>query len=534
MDTVHQFTCREFDDVSALSTLHFSYIVQNLIPLSVLDRNKIAEFDKALEENQEVGMFEDIIPVAVGSTSEGLNMPNFIEITDTGSRSLDLSDLDILQVLNQYTITFNESEKPLLRYTNGIKELFPWEFFALAETNGIHPGYVRLNRSNTTLFDEYQDREMLLLRFRMDHFERNSREFVDMIEVNGPALTIPVSFSDRKMNGKPLPLDKVLAMPCQEWPPTANSFKERFKDNDWIQKGLLKMIIECGCHIVPVHHRLAIETRCKEEWRISFATSERLIAREALTDFQRQAYIAIKIIYHQKLKKLDLLSSYHMKTVFFFACERINTKSWRENMGTCMLYFFDVLIECVRKGNIPSFFIPENNLIDYLTEEELTILEKEVTDIRTKPLDQLLAFFDNKYLEEIGVKLDYRDIFSPVISDMEFYCELRNFDLSLKEVLRPCSIRIMVNYIESGNYKEAIMTAKHVHFLNRKFASEKEALAKLVLSAALEIENRAVVLDFFRYLIEKFEEEDAFDCCKSYLRYLEQQEDMNKSYCCVM
>lgn len=125
MDTVHQFTCREFDDVSALSTLHFSYIVQNLIPLSVLDRNKIAEFDKALEENQEVGMFEDIIPVAVGSTSEGLNMPNFIEITDTGSISLDLSDLDILQVLNQYTITFNESEKPLLRYTNGIKELFP-------------------------------------------------------------------------------------------------------------------------------------------------------------------------------------------------------------------------------------------------------------------------------------------------------------------------------------------------------------------------------------------------------------------------
>lgn len=492
MDTDDQVMCREFDDVSALSMLHFSYIVQNLIPLSVLDRNKIAEFDKALEDNQEDGMFEDIIPVAVGSTSEGLNMPNLIEITDTGSRSLDLSDLDILQVLNQYTITFDVSEKPLLRYTNDIKELFPWEFFALAETNGIHPGYVRLNRSNSTLFDEYQDREMLLLRFKMYHFEKNSREFVDMIEVNGPALTIPVSFSDRKMNGKPLALDKVLAMPSKEWPPTANSFKERFKDNDWIQKGLLKKIIESGCHIVPVHHRAVIEKRCKEEWRISFATSERLIARKALTDFQKQAYIAIKILYHQKLKKLELLSSYHMKTVFFYACERINIKSWRENMGTCILYFFDVLIECVRKGNIPSFFIPENNLIDYLTEEELTILEKEVTYIRTKPLNQLLAFFDTKYLEEVGVKLDYRVIFSPVISDMEFYCELRNFDLSLKEVLRPCSIRIMVNYIESGNYKEAIMTAKHVHFLNRKCTSEKEALARIVLSAALEIENKAL------------------------------------------
>lgn len=534
METDHQFISGEYDDFSGLSTLHFSYIIGNLIPLSVSSRHKIAEFDKALEENQEVGMFEDIVPVAVGSTSEGLNMPNFIETTDKVPRSLDLSDLDILQVMNQYTITFNESEKPQLRYTNAIKELFPWEYFALAETNNIHPGYVRLNRSNTTLFDEYQDREMLLLRFRMYHFERNSREFVDMIEVNGPALTIPVSYSDRKMNGKPLPLDKVLAMPCKEWPPTANSFKERLKNNEWIHEELLKEIIKEGCHIVPVHHRAAIEKRCKEEWRISFATSERLIAREALTDFQRQAYLAIKILYHQKLKKLELLSSYHMKTVFFHSCERIRVKYWRENMGSCILYFLDVLIECVRKGNIPSFFIPENNLIDYFTEEELIILEEELTEIRSKPLDQLLAFFDNKYLEDIGVKLDYRAIFSPVISDMDFYCELRNFDLSIKEVLRPCSIRIMVKYIESGNYNEALRTAEYVHFLTRNSNSEKETLAKIIMSAALEIESRELVVIYFRYLIDKFGEGDGFDCCKSYLKYLEQQDAMNKFHCCVM
>lgn len=533
MGTNMQFIPTESDDASGLSMLHFSYIIQNIIPLSVVDGHKIVEFDKAFEEKQEVSAYEDITPVAVGSTSEGLNMPDLVEVTDEGSRSLQLSDLDILQVMNQFTITFDESKRQQLMITYDVRELFPWDLFALAETNNIHPGYARLYRPKSSLSDVYHDREMSLMNFALHHTDRE--EYVGMIQINGPALTIPVSASDRRINGKSLPLDKVLALPCQEWPPTANSFKERFKTNNWpwLKGDLMKRIIEGGCHIVPVHHRAVVGDKRRDEWRISFATSERLIAREALTDFQRQAYIAIKIIYHQKLKKLDLLSSYHMKTVFFYACERINTKSWRENMGTCMLYFFDVLIECVRKGNIPSFFIPENNLIDYLTEEELTILEKEVTDIRTKPLDQLLAFFDNKYLEEIGVKLDYRDIFSPVISDMEFYCELRNFDLSLKEVLRPCSIRIMVNYIESGNYKEAIMTAKHVHFLNRKFASEKEALAKLVLSAALEIENRAVVLDFFRYLIEKFEEEDAFDCCKSYLRYLEQQE-MNKSYCCVM
>lgn len=132
-----------------------------------------------------------------------------------------------------------------------------------------------------------------------------------------------------------------------------------------------------------------------------------------------------------------------------------------------------------------------------------------------------MVFFDNKYLEEIGVKLDYRDIFFFVIFDMEFYCEFCNFDLFLKEVFRLCFIRIMVNYIESGNYKEVIMIVKYVYFLNRKCVLEKEVLVKFVLFVVFEIENRVIVVDFFRYLIEWFEEEDVFDCCKSYFRYLE-------------
>lgn len=187
------------------------------------------------------------------------------------------------------------------------------------------------------------------------------------------------------------------------------------------------------------------------------------------------------------------------------------------------------------KRNIPSFFIPENNLIDYLTEEELTILEVELTEIRSKPLDQLLAFFDNKYIEEIGVKLDYRTIMSPVISDMAFYCELRNFDLAVNEVLRPCSLSIMVKYIKSKNYEEAVRTAKHVQFLSRKCTSEKKTLAKLVLSAAVEIEDIQEERSFLNYVICQLNEDENFDCCRSYLKHLEvQRMTEDKSYCCVM
>lgn len=535
MGTNMQFIPTESDDASGLSMLHFSYIIQNIIPLSVVDGHKIVEFDKAFEEKQEVSAYEDITPVAVGSTSEGLNMPDLVEVTDEGSRSLQLSDLDILQVMNQFTITFDESKRQQLMITYDVRELFPWDLFALVETNNIHPGYARLYRPKSSLSDVYHDREMSLMNFALHHTDRE--EYVGMIQINGPALTIPVSASDRRINGKPLPLDKVLALPCQEWPPTANSFKERFKTNNWpwLKGDLMKRIIEGGCHIVPVHHRAVVGNKRRDEWRISFATSERLIAREALTNFQKQAYIAIKVLYHHKLKKLELLSSYHMKTVFFHVCERIHATHWRDNMGSCILYFLDILIKCVRKGNIPSFFIPENNLIDYLTEEELTTLEVELTEIRSKPLDQLLAFFDHKYVEEIRVKLDYTSIFSPVIYDMDFYCELRNFDLTLKEVLRPCSISIMVKYIKSKNYKEAVRTAKHVHFLSRKCTSEKETLAKLVLSAVVEIEDSKAERCFLNYVTCQLKEDESFDCCKSYLKHLEQQPmTADKTYCCVM
>lgn len=54
MGTNMQFTPTESDDASGLSMLHFSYIIQNIIPLSVVDGHKIVEFDKAFEGGQRV------------------------------------------------------------------------------------------------------------------------------------------------------------------------------------------------------------------------------------------------------------------------------------------------------------------------------------------------------------------------------------------------------------------------------------------------------------------------------------------------
>ena len=515
---------KQTDDMSGLSTLHVSYIIQNLIPLSVVDRQKLALFDKIFAEEQDDTSMssDDVTLVAVGSSAEGLNMPNLTETTEQGLKPLELSDIDILLVMNQYKITFCQAEKPTIRFCDP-RELFPWEVYAFAETNDIHPGYVRLNRSNTSIFSEYQDREMLLLNFRMRHMEK--KEFVDVfMEVNGPALTIPVNASDRKISGRRLPLDKVLAMPCKEWPPTAYPCFKRFRDKGWLSEDLIQEIKDGGCHIVPVHHRAVDDKKSKFEWRISFATTERLIARTALTDVQKQAYVAIKALYHEKIKKLEILSSYHMKTTFLYTCERTYTSCWRENVFLCILFFLDLLKEFVVKRNIPNFFIPENNLVDYITEEQFILLEETLLEIRFNPLNPLLSFFDDKYFDELGVKLDHRSIFAQVISDMEVglhhFCNEISFEL-----FKSCSIEIMVKYIRCNNYKAAVETAQILHLFLRKYEksnSEVESLAQIMLSTVKVMEDFQA-LNFCRYITERFDGDESFDCCQSHLTNLERK-----------
>lgn len=112
-----------------------------------------------------------------------------------------------------------------------------------------------------------------------------------------------------------------------------------------------------------------------------------------------------------------------------------------------------------------------------------------------------MVFFDNKYVEEIGVKLDYIFIFFFVIYDMDFYCEFCNFDFILKEVLRLCFISIMVKYIKSENYKEVVRIVKYVYFLLRKCILEKEMLVKFVLFVVVEIEDSKVERCFLNYVI---------------------------------
>lgn len=90
-----------------------------------MNKHKIIKFNKTFKKKQKINTYKNITPITINNTSKNLNIPNLIKITNKNSQSLQLSNLNILQIINQFTITFNKSKKQQLIITYNIKKLFP-------------------------------------------------------------------------------------------------------------------------------------------------------------------------------------------------------------------------------------------------------------------------------------------------------------------------------------------------------------------------------------------------------------------------
>lgn len=58
-----------------------------------------------------------------------------------------------------------------------------------------------------------------------------------------------------------------------------------------------------------------------------------------------------------------LLSSYHIKTVVFWAIQQNTLHNWcPQSMLDGFLICYKVLLRCIYEGVCPNFFIPQNNM----------------------------------------------------------------------------------------------------------------------------------------------------------------------------
>ena len=135
--------------------------------------------------------------------------------------------------------------------------------------------------------------------------------------------------------GQPLTIsvDHVAAVRCNFWPEDANDWVER--DRKWPTKDVIECIQAKGCHLVPKNADLDDVT----QWRWSFSEAEAELAK-AKNELQFKCYFLFKCLFYAHLKiERDgkVMSSYLVKTVMLWYCERHEEKDWTTDNTEAML-----------------------------------------------------------------------------------------------------------------------------------------------------------------------------------------------------
>ncbi|CAG2239497.1 unnamed protein product [Mytilus edulis] len=171
--------------------------------------------------------------------------------------------------------------------------------------------------------------------------------------------------------------------------------------------------------MVPVSHRRSSHPEI--EWRLSFAKAEQILAEKAVTSSQRQCLIYLKILRLQlNMKKL---SSYCLKNVFLHCCDELHTTAWNNDPAGCIIYMIDILIECINRRHLPCYFLPKNNLIDQLEDQDFDEIMSFPRKIRNDPLSPVIDFTDDRVLilsteDCISYETSFREIVQPVMHDI--------------------------------------------------------------------------------------------------------------------
>ncbi|XP_052087537.1 uncharacterized protein LOC127724577 [Mytilus californianus] len=429
----------ELDEVSNISTLHLSFLVNLLIPNHLMATKEQAESDMEklnARLHQEYKSFQSNC-IFVGSNAERYQIPRVVsKQPGKEAKGIHYSDIDILMVWDVPSIKELDSKS--------IKQNL------VLETENVHPGYCRvfvndpetvlrdLDPSTALCFDEklFYNAKKVRDDMKIVADLYLMKQSFDQLKVDqkGPALglediterTLETFLSNVRPNHPRHEL--VPALPIV-WPRIADNWRFRPRNNGWLTDELIKSIVNEGCHAVPVPHRHSEHPDI--EWRLSFATSEVRLAKEVVNDDQRKCLMYLKVLRHETMNKFELLSSYHFKTAFLYACDRIPLKSWRENPGFCILYVLDTLLDFVRNRFLPSYFVQENNLLDHLKEDEFLILQTILESVRSDPVIPILNFTDVNVVGMHSATETFRNIIQGVIEDSVCFKQNKNKTTSM-------------------------------------------------------------------------------------------------------
>lgn len=198
-----------------------------------------------------------------------------------------------------------------------------------------------------------------------------------------PAYTLLFSLGIR---GKaPIDIDLVPAIRIDGWPKTAR----KVKSGTWIDDNAAKKAMQCF-YLVTKRYPEDHPDVCLL-WRVSFSHAEKELILHANKSDNGCRKDILKIL--KKIKEdikeninlktpveMDKFCSYHLKMFIleFFDKQRNFSK---ENKYHLVKECIKQLAKCVRNGTIKNYFIPRDNVLQSVPEEERLYVIRELEDL---------------------------------------------------------------------------------------------------------------------------------------------------------
>ena len=228
------------------------------------------------------------------------------------------------------------------------------------------------------------------------------------------------------------------------WPEPAMEWLVRTRPSGWSSPELVQEIFDSGCHLVPVGRGKRFEepvdilSYCQipelpvassaglnakynegklvmdnTEWKTSFSVAENKLG-ESVSPVQRHVLVLLKMI--KKFYFPKVISTYCLKHVLFWESEKKQLDFWREdNSANCLLLILDRLQECLEAHQLPHFFIPWSNVLQYEDPSKLNEAAAMVADVRKNILPktenllkrlQSMSYLSHTYLQGLGWLLE--------------------------------------------------------------------------------------------------------------------------------
>lgn len=308
-------------------------------------RNWLSDYTNSLFSLEGIANYESDVDfmfhaINVGSNAEGIGLERLA------------SDYNIMMTISGSRVA------PQHQYVN--QDQSDTNLFKIIQT--VHPSYVRLQCINIVTGDsksivptpsccltDEQGRLILVRELLMEVYNKSGSEMLSAPAVSGVMRS---------------PLKPVLCIHSPVWPVAARDWAFRVRRYSWPTPEMKKIILQQGCHVVPIGNPQS--PRNNTEWRWSFSLAEKLLVR-TFNVFQLQCYFLLKLFVNYVINPavVDGLSSYDVKTIMFHMVENTHPAEWtKETLAPCFLGCLQKLLQCLDDGNLPHYFISGHNLFE--------------------------------------------------------------------------------------------------------------------------------------------------------------------------